>query len=189
MNEKEGPRERLVAAAKKQFIERGFESASTNDILELARSHKGSMYRYFSGKEELGVTVLESISSEFLDGLRQLAAKTGTWEEFVNRWIRLLMKQVNSGKFRGCPLSRFINGVPSNSAILKKIGKETYETWAIGIGKIRLDFTHETNASSAQIKESGHRILRFYEGGAQSYLITEDNTVWISLKNDLLQFA
>ena len=55
-------RETILAAAKAEFAERGFEGASYNRIIELAGLSKGAMYYYFDDKLDLYVTVLEEVS-------------------------------------------------------------------------------------------------------------------------------
>lgn len=61
-------KERIINAAIKEFVQSGFEKASTNKIVEEARISKGSLFNYFSSKKDLylflidyGVQVIESI--------------------------------------------------------------------------------------------------------------------------------
>lgn len=52
-------RERLVEAARELFYIRGYEATSVSEILEKANVNSGSLYYFFSGKEELLLAVLE----------------------------------------------------------------------------------------------------------------------------------
>jgi AcrR family transcriptional regulator len=57
----EDKRAAILAAAKSEFAERGFDGASYNRIIELAGLSKGAMYYYFDDKLDLYVTVLEEV--------------------------------------------------------------------------------------------------------------------------------
>src|SRR5574341_1060622 len=52
-------RGRLIEAARELFWLQGYEATSVADILEKAEVNSGSLYHYFSSKEELLVAVLE----------------------------------------------------------------------------------------------------------------------------------
>lgn len=52
-------REEILAAAKKVFSERGFEKATLDEIAEVAEFGKGTIYNYFSSKEELFASIIE----------------------------------------------------------------------------------------------------------------------------------
>jgi TetR/AcrR family transcriptional regulator len=51
----------ILAAATKEFTEKGFGGARINDIAARARINKRMLYHYFGGKEALYIAVLESI--------------------------------------------------------------------------------------------------------------------------------
>jgi TetR/AcrR family transcriptional regulator len=51
----------ILAAATREFTEKGFGGARINDIAARARINKRMLYHYFGGKEALYVAVLESI--------------------------------------------------------------------------------------------------------------------------------
>ncbi|NQZ99438.1 MAG: TetR/AcrR family transcriptional regulator [Myxococcales bacterium] len=51
-------RDAILAAAAKEFAERGFEAASYNRLIERAGVSKGAMYYYFDDKQDLYVTTV-----------------------------------------------------------------------------------------------------------------------------------
>ena len=55
-----GTRDRLIEAARELFYVHGYEATSVAEILDRADVNSGSMYHYFSGKEELLLAVLET---------------------------------------------------------------------------------------------------------------------------------
>jgi TetR/AcrR family transcriptional regulator, lmrAB and yxaGH operons repressor len=80
-------RSRILTAAQRLFRKRGYHATGLNDILELARAPKGSMYHHFpGGKEAIGVCVIEDIAQGLLGLLEQSRARST--EALVLRWAR-----------------------------------------------------------------------------------------------------
>ena len=64
-----GKRKAILDAARTEFAENGFETASYNQIIENAGLSKGAMYYYFDDKLDLYVTVLEDASQRMMKAL------------------------------------------------------------------------------------------------------------------------
>jgi AcrR family transcriptional regulator len=64
-------RERILNAAMKEFARKGYENASTNEIVKTANIGKGRLFHYFNTKKELFIflfdTALQVIQTEILD--------------------------------------------------------------------------------------------------------------------------
>ena len=58
-------REVLIAAAAREFADRGYAGASVNSILANSTSTKGALYFHFSSKEALAEAVLEDVRSAY----------------------------------------------------------------------------------------------------------------------------
>lgn len=65
-------RDRIIHAAVREFVDHGFEKASTNEIVKAARISKGSLYNYFGNKRQLfiylmhySVQVIEALYESF----------------------------------------------------------------------------------------------------------------------------
>jgi TetR/AcrR family transcriptional regulator, lmrAB and yxaGH operons repressor len=70
-------RSRILTAAQRLFRKRGYHATGLNEVLELARAPKGSMYHHFpGGKEAIGVCVIQDITSSLLAMLAQSRART-----------------------------------------------------------------------------------------------------------------
>lgn len=54
-------RERILAAATELFAEFGFDGVALNTVIERSDTSKGTLYHYFSSKEDLYATVLEQM--------------------------------------------------------------------------------------------------------------------------------
>ncbi|MGA9225065.1 MAG: TetR/AcrR family transcriptional regulator, partial [Mesobacillus sp.] len=65
--------ERILNAALKEFAQKGYENASTNEIVKLAGISKGLLFHYFNNKKELYLFLynhfVEVLSEEFFNEL------------------------------------------------------------------------------------------------------------------------
>jgi TetR/AcrR family transcriptional regulator, lmrAB and yxaGH operons repressor len=70
-------RARILSAALRLFRKRGYHAAGLNDILELAKAPKGSLYHHFpNGKEEIAVAVVAHITHGIVDLFAANRART-----------------------------------------------------------------------------------------------------------------
>jgi TetR/AcrR family transcriptional regulator, lmrAB and yxaGH operons repressor len=70
-------RTRILQAAQRLFRKRGYHATGLNDILDMAKAPKGSMYHHFpAGKEEIGVCVIENITAGLLSLFTQSRARS-----------------------------------------------------------------------------------------------------------------
>lgn len=70
-NLKEEKKQRIFAAAVREFAARKFSEASLNQIIKAAEIPWGSFYQYFDGKEDLYCYVIKEISRVKWDALEQ----------------------------------------------------------------------------------------------------------------------
>ncbi len=77
MTVERGTQERILAAAKAEFLEKGFKSASLRNIVKNAGVTTGALYGYYAGKEELfaAITgeVYDHLMSRYKAALRAFA--------------------------------------------------------------------------------------------------------------------
>jgi AcrR family transcriptional regulator len=73
--------ERILDAAAKVFLERGFEGASVDEIADVARAGKPTIYARFPGKEALFTAVVERNVREITRSFERIAPTGGTIEE------------------------------------------------------------------------------------------------------------
>lgn len=73
--------ERLSRAATRLFAERGFESASVQDIVTEAGVTKGAMYHYFDSKDDLLYAIYHRILAMQTARLEEFASASGDIEE------------------------------------------------------------------------------------------------------------
>ena len=67
----------IVAVAAELFGERGYDAVSLDDVAERLDVTKGSLYYYFSGKDELGSAAIETLGTAWTDRLAELVERLG----------------------------------------------------------------------------------------------------------------
>ena len=82
-------RPRLVQAATEVFAEKGYASTRVADIAERAGIGKGTVYEYFSSKEELLFAVFESINEEISARVRTTLSMDGSAREKLLALLQL----------------------------------------------------------------------------------------------------
>jgi AcrR family transcriptional regulator len=86
--------ERILDAAKKVFLERGFEGASIDEIAEVARAGKPTIYARFPGKEALFVAVTARNVREHISFFESIAPTGVTPEERLASIATMILHKV-----------------------------------------------------------------------------------------------
>ena len=79
----------ILQAATEVFAEQGFAAVRVADIANRAGIGKGTVYEYFSSKEELLFAVFEWMNHGIADRIRKLLDKGGTTHERLQRMLDL----------------------------------------------------------------------------------------------------
>lgn len=145
-----GTRARILNVATREFANKGYEGAKTDDIADRARINKRMIYHYFSSKEQLYLAVLESAydrarSAETkldLDRLEPLDALTRfvefTFDSFVRdrTFINLLATE---NRQRAKVLKKSLKVNTMNSPVIDAIGRIIARGHANGTIRTGLD--------------------------------------------------
>jgi TetR/AcrR family fatty acid metabolism transcriptional regulator len=76
----EARRDSIVLAARSVFVAKGYVSAVVSDIAQAAGISDGLLYRYFGGKRELLMEVLEVFYNDIISGTENAIGKEPTFE-------------------------------------------------------------------------------------------------------------
>ena len=144
-------RERIITAAATLFGEKGYHNTTTAEIAESAGVAAGTIYIYFSSKEELLVAVFEEFLGTHMDRLREGIATEATPEAKLKRLLRLgleLMEQ-NPDSAR-----IFLSQLRQSTSMIKMVVKRSsraYKDIIEGILEqgIREGFCRQMNVRSA----------------------------------------
>ncbi|HMK38384.1 MAG TPA: TetR/AcrR family transcriptional regulator [Bacteroidota bacterium] len=106
-------RERIIAAASMRFTEEGFSSVTVGEIAAGLGISKKTLYKYFSGKEE----ILAVVTGRLLDGIR------GEFRSIVEGDSSFLVKLEMLVTFLGMRLARF------SRPLLRDIQRHSPQIW------------------------------------------------------------
>jgi AcrR family transcriptional regulator len=83
---KDETRERIVSAAIRLFMQKGFESATVDEIAAAADVAKGTFFNYFPRKEAVLDALGEQVLQEMEEVTRDLLAQPGTAPQKIHRF-------------------------------------------------------------------------------------------------------
>jgi AcrR family transcriptional regulator len=86
--------ERILDAAAKVFLERGFDGASIDEIADVARAGKPTIYARFAGKEALFVAVIGRLVRQHTGSLQSVAALGSTLQNRLEYLAEALLRNV-----------------------------------------------------------------------------------------------
>jgi TetR/AcrR family transcriptional regulator len=81
-------RDRLLAAAAREFAARGFEGGSVDRIARAARLNKAMIYYHFKSKAGLYRTIVRSVFTALLESASEVADTTEPPPEKIRRFVR-----------------------------------------------------------------------------------------------------
>lgn len=139
--EKEQRSNAIIDAAEQVFFSRGVEAATVDEVAEAAEVSKGTIYLYFSGKDDLMLAIAVRALGIMLASFQEAAAATGSGLERIH-----LVGQAYSRFYRDYPhYARFMGqyGEKDYSQLqdsphltrLQQLGQQTYGIMARVIGE------------------------------------------------------
>ncbi|TWJ13406.1 TetR/AcrR family transcriptional regulator [Geobacter argillaceus] len=102
MSKGEATREKILETAAELINRKGFGATSINDLLGATGLKKGSLYFHFSGKEALGLAILEKARDGFLTFLDMSLSGATPGEKLDNFLNKVMRTHKKSGFVGGC---------------------------------------------------------------------------------------
>lgn len=93
MNLEEEKRERIINAALEEFAKKGYNNASTNEIVKNAGISKGLLFHYFGNKKGLFLFLIDYVINVFADGLYSRINYDET--DILKRWGQIALLKVD----------------------------------------------------------------------------------------------
>ncbi|WP_244894544.1 TetR/AcrR family transcriptional regulator [Leptospira alexanderi] len=188
LDRRSDPYDRLMTSALDLFYRRGYSGTSTNQLIADSGTHKASFYRYFQSKEEIALEYLKLQGENFEDGLRRMMDRSSSFVEFIHIWNSLLLKQVKSGKFLGCPIARFLNSVEEGNERFELVADKILRCW---IQIFESYFEDEKKKGhldpSLDSLSAAKKILKLFQGSSQLFWITGRSEYFRELKMEMLE--
>jgi AcrR family transcriptional regulator len=128
-------RQRLIDAAMRLFLEKGYEATGIAAILQEAGVHSGSLYYFFKSKEDLliGVlehylellrpVILEPAESRTDDPIERVFALLALYREFLEQ----------TGCRHGCPIGNLALEVSDHHERARELIRRNFDNWCAGV--------------------------------------------------------
>lgn len=115
-------RERIIQAAAKFFGDKGYHNTTTAEIAEAAGVAAGTIYIYFSSKEELVVAVFEEFLGRNMNRLQEGVAAEATPEGKIRKLMslgfRLMEENPDSARI-------FLSQLRQSTTMIKMVAKQS----------------------------------------------------------------
>ncbi len=83
--------ERIMAAAESVFSHKGYTQATLDEIIKIADTGKGTVYKYYQNKENLFYSLVLRKNKPFLERLQALAKKDSSFEDKLRNYFMELV--------------------------------------------------------------------------------------------------
>jgi len=139
--------ERILDAAAKVFLERGFDGASVDEIADVARAGKPTIYARFPGKEALFTAVMARTMRKITSSFESIAPRGETIEERLASIAIGILRKVLVAETIGLIRAAVAEArrFPDVAASVSRIA---YERWAEAVAQL-LDALTEPDKLSA----------------------------------------
>ena len=163
----------ILEAARKLFLTKGYEAASTADIMNAVGIAKGTLYYHFSSKEE----ILDALLEDITDNIKRAALLFGEADDLPipDRMIGVIRAVQAEGNGRGSIVSAL--HLPQNALFHQKSHILTIEKISPVMLKIvndgiRRDFFHTDHPESAVHMALLYSLTAFDETGPDPEMVS-----------------
>ena len=121
-------RQSIIDTCVTLFRRKGYAGTGLNDIVEVSRAPKGSIYHYFpAGKPSIAVAAIEEAGQRVVATLMQLATENASAADMVVAHAELLAKWMKKSGFRdGCPITTVLLELAPADRAVTEAGRQAY---------------------------------------------------------------
>lgn len=137
MTETKDTRERLIDAAHRLALRKGFDRTSVSEVIADAGVQRGSLYHYFPGKDDLGLAVLERDRVAFMRMLDSTLSRPGDPAEVLKVFFNAaLKKHRDTGFVGGCLWGNTALEMSDTNPAYAKLVTEVFDAWISKLGSV-----------------------------------------------------
>ncbi|MBL7107068.1 MAG: TetR/AcrR family transcriptional regulator [Phycisphaerae bacterium] len=184
--DKQKTRERLVYEMARLVQTKGFNSTSINDVIQAVGIKKGTLYYYFSGKEELGLAVLEKDRDDFLSFLETNLSGKNPQKALEQFFKAAFKKHKDTGFVGGCLWGNTALEMSDTNPVYKKVVEKVFSEWIV-----RIEAVIRSGQQTGQIRadrsagELAYLVVASIEGGIMISRITKKDGPFKSCLNSI----
>ncbi len=122
---------RLLEAGRNIFLEKGYNHAGIEAILQVAGVPKGSFYNYFESKEDFGLKVIDQFAKCYDEELERFLGDTSLSPlGRLKGYFESLIERLDSIKCRnGCLVGNLSQELADQSEVFRARLEEIFENW------------------------------------------------------------
>jgi TetR/AcrR family fatty acid metabolism transcriptional regulator len=128
MQQERGKRERILEAAQSIFARKGYYQAKIEEIAELAGVGKGTVYEYFTSKQELYKEMFRVILSQYMAYVTMEDTAGITVKEWINHLLEMHLKYMMENR----------KHMPTNFGDMDGLDEEILG-WMYDLRKVNID--------------------------------------------------
>jgi TetR/AcrR family fatty acid metabolism transcriptional regulator len=179
-------RERIIAAAAKLFGEKGYHNTTTAEIAETANVAAGTIYIYFSSKEELLVAVFEEFLSIHMDRLRDGVAREAGPEAKLRRLLKLGLELMENN-----PDSAriFLSQLRQSTSMVKMVAKRSSRAYKEIIEEILAEGVRNGICREMSIEATASMLFGAYESVVFDWVADDCSYPLAVFSDDLANFV
>ena len=166
---KQATRARLIDAAERLFVRKGFDDASVQEISEAAGYSRGAFYSNFDDKEQVFLAVLDRRRPQVPEALRDKAMDVGARVAAVREWFSNQWRLKDFISLR-IEFSRRAMRDRSVRKRLAELRRQEVETYAASVAR----YIHSTQGLAADRPELVSVVLLAVTQGRGSLAIDSD---------------
>ena len=95
---KEPKKDRILIAAEDVFSRRGYTKATLDEIIALADTGKGTLYKYFGNKDNLFYTLIEEKHNKLMEDLHAITAEADGIRSKLQAYLNCMLAFLRSNK-------------------------------------------------------------------------------------------
>ncbi|WP_422928802.1 TetR family transcriptional regulator C-terminal domain-containing protein [Singulisphaera sp. PoT] len=121
----------LLEAGKKVFLEKGYNNAGIEAILQTAGVPKGSFYYYFESKEDFGLQVINHFAAIYQANIEQFLDDEALGPlERLRRYFESTVERLESQQCRnGCLVGNLSQEMAAQSEVFRARLEEIFQGW------------------------------------------------------------
>lgn len=116
---KSAVKEKIVKTASQLFYENGFNSTGINEIIDKAGIAKATLYNHFKSKDELCVSYLKHMNTDFMVDIKAYCASKPKGKSQILALFDFLQQFFSSNKFNGCWCIKTVAELPKDNKLIR----------------------------------------------------------------------
>ncbi len=191
MSKRKNIKAELLAAASRQFYQRGYTAASVKEIVEECGTTAPALYHHFGSKRGLALAYLEACAADQAQ-CWQPVFRHATLPEIIAAWMAAVRRDTARSDYLGCPignLSAQLNlsaGGDADQIALRQRLAEIMESWIRGLtgrlGQLKSEAQIHAEADSQDLAT---QMLNAYEGSLLLWRTTSRTEIIDALEHQL----